>query len=1013
MYLNKKLAIGLLSSCLLVTSAYADNCLTGTITTPSNTYWTPATLTITNTCNTAQNLDQDQVSFISKNSNGDPALGVQQMYGWPNGSSAFTYKGDVATATLNGSIPANGTATLSFGVGNLGDYSFDYQTAQQSLTIGNNGPSPKKDGEIDVIVNPAGAGGFIKKDLILVQGSQESDVHTIKVENLSTTRTYVIKDLPHDGYNISVESPEDQPDIQGAADPKFLNVDSATPMSTHVSFTSQPKPSDCFSGTISSTDNSAKSYYINTTLNITNNCDSAQSIDQKKVTFTSQQDPTNPKQQPKLATAQAMWGWPYKSTDFSFDGNKAITTLQGSPTIAPHQTITLNFGISKHGGDAATDPGTPFQLGEANSTLTIGNSHPHPTPTPLNDGIIKVAVNTSGVPTNTTAPDKIEIQGDKQAQPIVFTVTNWSNPSQIQHFEKIALPHDKYTVTVDPVADDLGYAQPARFTISNSNPQNITVTYQEKPAVGLLQLNLGSAPMTNAAGPVNVEVKDPAAKLDWSKQVNWNDHVLLKDLPAGTDNKYTVTMQPVTNGIQTAQPATVWHPVIVKNVVTPVNLSFAPPINNPTQTVTFDLKGLPSETTATLNIQDIYNNLFSKSKLRDGDTTEQLPIGDTFTVNAVAQSLSAHINPQTFTLSENTTPPTVKVQFSNQPPVPATFEAFADSGTQSNFDSGSTPAMSVGLVPPTGGNLTEGFGLWNNMNAGPGHTDLWGIPGAFHGDTPSLTSNYLHDHAAQNKGFLSIGGQGMGYGYPWDKETVAQGVQDIETLVKYYQFEGVDFDVEGAAIDIPADQQWVANVAYDLRKDNPNLILSLTVPDPVIYDNNMDVNHIYAYTSGATALIQDTLKENNNKMVFNFVNKMAFDLSGHGGDCSQTIDDMSNDPTTGLGKNCLIMSAQAADIQLARMLNTSTSNAWQYVGEILMPPIDDQGKTLSPQLATDVANKLHQLGVNHLGYWNVQKDYAWTLANGASNTTLCGNNQLCYGDIFTQALGLSSNSATG
>ncbi|TAK72219.1 MAG: hypothetical protein EPO11_10330 [Gammaproteobacteria bacterium] len=109
---------------------------------------------------------------------------------------------------------------------------------------------------------------------------------------------------------------------------------------------------------------------------------------------------------------------------------------------------------------------------------------------------------------------------------------------------------------------------------------------------------------------------------------------------------------------------------------------------------------------------------------------------------------------------------------------------------------------------------------------------------------------------------------------------------------------------------------------------------------------------------------------------------MDFDENGLGNGCTQTDTNMNN--------NCLVESASTGAQQLAMLLGISQQQAYQYLGEIFMIPVDDQGHPLPLSLATQVATALKGMGVTHMGYWRLQND-----------------TDLAYGNMYTQVLGLS------
>jgi len=692
----------------------------------------------------------------------------------------------------------------------------------------------------------------------------------------------------------------------------------------------KPTVSSCLASTIT-LGNPMSIWFTSATFTVTNNCSSAQNLNNAVVSFQSNSNNIDP-----------MWGGGNSSSAFTFTSNIASTLLNiQTGNLGIGKTLTLNFGINLNG--------ILFDLTSAIKTLTVVPS----TPTPTN-GELDVTVNPTGMSGVTNAA-QINITGPGLSSPHVITNTNWNSPTV---YKITGLAYGTYTISPQPIGSTyIGIATPATVSINTSTPVASTVTYQPAPSVGNLQISLGAAPMTGLTSSVIATLTDNTLHQSQNVTINWGGMKLIQNLPAG-DN-YTLTFPQVTNGISYSNMVPISGAIIIsQSRTTPLSISYQAPQPMPSQSVGFTLNGLPTGVQASLTIVDPFGNTFSQSNLDNGHVSQALPVNDTFSVSASAPGLTATVSPASFTLQSGTTPPVVSVTFGAVPPPSSTshFYAYADTGIQSN---------GTGLVAPKGANLVEAFILWN---ATEGKADLWAIT---EGDSISqIIKNTPHTVA-------SVGGANAPY--PWDYESIDQGVADISALINYYGFIGIDFDVEGAALQESNAQNWVSNVAFKLHQAYPNLILTLTVPDPVA---SGDATYP-GLPVGAPVILKQTLALNNNKMVFNWVNKMDFDEDGINVGCTQTSTDMST--------NCLVISGTAGAQSLASLLNISTQNAYQFLGEIFMIPTDDQGHALSLTLANQVATALLNQGVRHMGYWSLQRD----------------DTNLDYGNQFTHILGLS------
>ncbi len=672
-------------------------------------------------------------------------------------------------------------------------------------------------------------------------------------------------------------------------------------------------------------------WFTSATFTVTNNCSSSQNLNNAVVSFQSNSN-----------NIDAMWGGINNSSAFTYAGNIASTVLNiQTGNLGIGKALTLNFGINLNG--------VLFDLASALKTLAIVPS----TPTPTN-GEVDMTVDPTGM-SGVTSLAEINVTGPGLSTPYVIINTNWNSKTT---YKIMGLAYGTYFISPQPIGSTyVGKAMPATVSVNSSTPVVSTVTYQPAPALGNLQISLSAAPMTGLANSVTGTLTDNTLHQSQNVTLSWGEMRLIQNLPAG-DN-YTLTFPEVTNGLFFSNMLPITGAIIIsQGRTTPLSISYQSPQPMPSQSVEFTLNGLPGGVQASLTIVDAHGNIFSLSNLNNGQVSEALPVNDTFTVSAKASNLIANISPTSFTLQSGKTPPAVAVTFNAEPPPSSNshFYAYADTGIQSN---------GTGLIPPKGANLVEAFILWS---ATEGKADLWAIT---EGDPISKIIKNTPNTIA------SVGGANAPY--PWDYETVDQGMTDISALINDYGLIGIDFDVEGAALEESNTQMWVANVAFKLREAYPNLILTLTVPDPVA---SGDVTYP-GLPVGAPVILNQTLQLNNNKMVFNWVNKMDFDEDGVNVGCTQTSTDMST--------NCLVISGVAGAQSLASLLNISTLEAYQFLGEIFMIPTDDQGHALPLTLANQMAMALMSQGVIHMGYWSLQRDDA----------------NLDYGNQFTHILGLS------
>lgn len=449
-----------------------------------------------------------------------------------------------------------------------------------------------------------------------------------------------------------------------------------------------------------------------------------------------------------------------------------------------------------------------------------------------------------------------------------------------------------------------------------SGPGSATIKMQAAPATAL---------------PVqSVVLRDQSTGQSTTTPAPWGQSVQVSNLTIG--DTYTITVPAFSDnhiGYTPTAPAS----ITIINGTNAIAVSYtAVPMSR--ASVKFAISGLPAGANNTdVTITESGYNPEVHLGLANGSYTFSEYAPDQYTVGAPAVKAgnimyTASVNPATFTLTSSGA--TVTVSYAASHP---SFMAYAATSSQAG---GTVQATASGTA------LTEAYLIGKN-----GHLGFWEF------DQGSAVAQAIQQ---QPLVYASIGGPNSPL--PWYTETASQAYTDLVGVISYYHLQGVDFDLEDpASAATPAIQQWIANLAAQLRANYPNLTISLTVSDDPA-----------GLSSNTVAIIRAATAANNASLPFTFVNKLI--TAGSCGGQAMSASCWSNSAT--LGANAL-----------ASALGISVGQAYAYIGETFN--VADLNSTLVQQGAQALMGQ----GVVHMGYRALSNDV-----------------NLQYGKQFAQILGL-------
>jgi hypothetical protein len=204
---------------------------------PTNSWYTAASVLVKNNCNTAIDLKNAVISFKSNSGN------VGSVWTWPFASNGMTYQNGIASFTLawqgdqySPSTLATGKSiALNFGV-TLSGQPFSLAAAQQSVQVipGGTPPSPSN-GAISVVVNPTGTTGITGSEVITLTNGNFSQ--SVTNSTWSQPSTYPVTGLAYGTYTISAAALTNYLPV---VVPSSVSLNSAAPQTVTITYTAKP-----------------------------------------------------------------------------------------------------------------------------------------------------------------------------------------------------------------------------------------------------------------------------------------------------------------------------------------------------------------------------------------------------------------------------------------------------------------------------------------------------------------------------------------------------------------------------------------------------------------------------------------------------------------------------------------------------------------------------------------------------------------------------------------------------
>jgi hypothetical protein len=203
----------------------------------TNKWYTAASINIINKCNAVVDLKNAAISFKSNSNSLSP------IWTWPFSSSAVNYANGVANFTLTwtgdqyspSTLAVGASKTLSFGI-TLSGQVFDVASAQQSLQVIPSGTPPTpNNGQINLLINPAGMSGVTGAETITLSSGTFSQQVINSVWN--TPSSYPVTGLAYGTYNISAAPIGNYLPL---VSPATVTVNSATPQAVTVTYRAKP-----------------------------------------------------------------------------------------------------------------------------------------------------------------------------------------------------------------------------------------------------------------------------------------------------------------------------------------------------------------------------------------------------------------------------------------------------------------------------------------------------------------------------------------------------------------------------------------------------------------------------------------------------------------------------------------------------------------------------------------------------------------------------------------------------
>ncbi|GGI92651.1 chitinase [Legionella impletisoli] len=398
------------------------------------------------------------------------------------------------------------------------------------------------------------------------------------------------------------------------------------------------------------------------------------------------------------------------------------------------------------------------------------------------------------------------------------------------------VPYGNYQITVQPIqlssGSWSGIAEPASLSVNSTHQQTVTIRYQQAIAYGEIQVTLNQAkPEEGLASPV-LTIKNLTKNTELPAQpIDWNGQALINNLKVGDAYQLSVATLYGSEHSYVAQFSPNNTVTIDGTASKPITLSFETQAL-PTTVVNLSVSGLPANQTATITAKDNKGNTYP---ITLGNHTQdwKLPSNRQYqfsaaVVNVDNKRYQAEVTPASILLQADT-PASLNVVYQEKPMV-TEFSPYVDVtlGTVAKWDSKTGSMQPLGLLDIAKNSGIKSFHL-------AFITAQNGCQGTWNGYPVSTDEN--------------------GFGVPIFKQLKAQGVElrvalgglsgtylaqvcettdalynAYDTIIKAYQPDVLDFDVENAMQTNNAQLDRLMAAIKRVKQNYPHIKISFTLP---------------------------------------------------------------------------------------------------------------------------------------------------------------------------------------
>ncbi|WP_133130190.1 chitinase [Legionella yabuuchiae] len=414
------------------------------------------------------------------------------------------------------------------------------------------------------------------------------------------------------------------------------------------------------------------------------------------------------------------------------------------------------------------------------------------------------------------------------------TITNgaWNQATVITD-----VPFGNYQIAVQPIelsgGSWSGVAEPANLSVNSTSQQTVNIRYQQAIAYGAISVTLNQgAPEEGLATPV-LTVKNLTSNTELPAQpIEWNGQTIINQLTLGDSYQLTVATLYGSEHRYVAQ----FNP---NNTLTidgtdpkPVHLTFETQAL-PTATINVSVSGLPTNQTATLTAKDNKGNAYPLTVSSNAGKDWTLPSNRQYqfsasVINVNDKRYQPEITPTSLLLQADSSA-NLNVAYQEKPMV-TEFSPYVDVtlGTVAKWDSKTSSMQPLGLLEIAKHSGLKSFHL-------AFITAQNGCQGTWNGYPVSTDEN--------------------GFGVPVFKQLKAQGVElrvalgglsgtylaqvcdstdalyhAYETIIKAYQPDVLDFDVENTMQTNNAQLDRLMEAIKRIEQNYPHIKISFTLP---------------------------------------------------------------------------------------------------------------------------------------------------------------------------------------